>query len=255
MSIFNQIQHLLPTGRAWRVIIDKPFRRLLEGISNGLSTDVDANSTEMGGNIEMGDGSEMARPFVGVREYYDAVYLDHLPETTTSLAEYEAQFGLVSTGTDAERRQRLAAAWAAQGGQSPKYIQDVVQANGFDVYIHDWWAPGTNNPRDPNAFIPDNSQQLVNKRSYPAPFQVVYGGGGSFGESAVYYGAIGGTQIINNLKPIPTDPAKWRFFVYFGGETFGDYADVPAERRDEFEALLLKLCPTQLWIGTRINYT
>jgi hypothetical protein len=40
-----------------------------------------------------------------------------------------------------------------------------------------------------------------------------------------------------------------------GGETYPNLAQVAANRRDEFEDLLLKLCPAQLWIGVLVGYS
>jgi hypothetical protein len=35
---------------------------------------------------------------------------------------------------------------------------------------------------------------------------------------------------------------------------FGTTANVPAERREEFERLLLSKCPAQQWLVTIVNY-
>jgi len=53
---------------------------------------------------------------------------------------------------------------------------------------------------------------------------------------------------------VPNDPTKWPYFLYIGGETFGDIAQVDPKRRDEFEALCLKICPTQQWLGILVEY-
>ena len=73
-----------------------------------------------------------------------------------------------STGlTEQERRDRLDASWKATGGQSPRYIQDTLQAAGFDVYVHEWWIPGSEPavgikecvpPRNPNNFLTNGQQ-------------------------------------------------------------------------------------------------
>jgi hypothetical protein len=54
---------------------------------------------------------------------------------------------------------------------------------------------------------------------------------------------------------VPSDPAKFPFFLYIGGPNFGDIAQVDPKRRDEFEALCLKICPTQLWLGILVSYS
>jgi hypothetical protein len=229
MSIFNQIVHLLPNARAWRITIEKTLRKFFEGLADGLT---------------------------GPVEYFDDIYDDVFPGLTRNLAEYEAQFGLTPGSlTEQQRRDRLAAEWAATGGQSPAYIQSVIQSAGFtDVFIHEWWVPGTNTPRDPNVFITDPEFMLVNKREAWKPDFISYGGDYFYGDALSFYGGQNGNFLAKELKEIPSDPATFPFFLYFGGETYLDYADVPAARRDEFEALLLKLCPAQLWIGLRINY-
>lgn len=234
MIIFEQFKHLLPNARAWRLTIDKNLRRFFQGLADGLTT--------QGG-------------FEGPIEFLDRIHEDVFPTTTRQLAEYEAQFGLTAGSlTESERRIRLAAEWAATGGQSPGYIQGVVQANGFNVFIHEWWIPSTNTAREPAAFITDPEFMLVNKIETAQPNPVGLGKGFGVGGVGVGVGAVLGTELITVFKPIPTDPDTWPFFLYFGGETFGDFATVPAARRNEFEALLLKLCPTQLWIGLRVNY-
>jgi hypothetical protein len=54
--------------------------------------------------------------------------------------------------------------------------------------------------------------------------------------------------------PVPSDPDRWRFFLYFGAEDFGVKAAVPVARREEFERLLLKIRPAQQWIVTLVDY-
>lgn len=54
---------------------------------------------------------------------------------------------------------------------------------------------------------------------------------------------------------VPNDPTKWPYFLYIGGETFGELAQVDPKRRDEFEELCLRVCPAQQWLGMLIEYT
>ncbi len=54
---------------------------------------------------------------------------------------------------------------------------------------------------------------------------------------------------------IPTDPAEFPHIIYVGGETFGSYASVPFARREEFEALILRIRPAQKLVGLLVNYT
>ena len=96
-----------------------------------------------------------------IRIYIDSIWDDISPSTTRQLTEWENQFGLPNTVTDEqERRDRLDARWKALGGQSPRYIQDTLQAAGFDVYIHEWWElPRTEPPvvRNPLLVLNDGT--------------------------------------------------------------------------------------------------
>jgi len=106
MTFLNVIKHLLPKARAWSVTIDKQLRQFFEGLASS------------------GDD---------VKVFLDGVWLDVFPATTRELSAWELQFALKDTGlSDSARRDRLDATWKAVGGQSPRYIQDTLQANGLD---------------------------------------------------------------------------------------------------------------------------
>jgi hypothetical protein len=54
---------------------------------------------------------------------------------------------------------------------------------------------------------------------------------------------------------IPADATKYPYFLYIGGQTFPDHANVPQSRRNEFETLCLKICPAQQWLGILVDYS
>ncbi len=118
MNFLDIIKHLLPNAKAWVITIEKRLKEFFSGLT-GLGEDA--------------------------KEFTDDAWLDIFPQTTREISAWELQFGLgqVNTLTEQQKRDRLAAAWSATGGQSPSYIQGVLQENGFDVYLHDWWVPGT----------------------------------------------------------------------------------------------------------------
>lgn len=240
MLFFRLFQHLLPRSPAWSLTISKTLRKLFEGL---------------------------AGVFGSARTYIDGVWGDLQPATTglSELEEFERQFGLDPSPTESARRLALAAAWSAQGGQDPAYIQGVLQTAGFDVYVHEWWNSGppfrtgdgyakdpfdhtdlpligtyqcqedfaedqpqcSSHPTQPqcNAFLANDPKYIVNKDLTPRP-----------------------------PPPIPKGKKYRPFFIYIGAETFPDRASVPATRRAEFERLLLKLRPTQHWIVLLVDY-
>lgn len=111
MSLFSTIKALLPTGKAWEVVVDKVLRRFFLGLAEQPEE---------------------------TKGYIDAVYLDLFPETTRYAELWGKQFG-VWPATGDTLRKSINAAWKATGGQSRRYIQDVLQAAGFDLYVHEWW--------------------------------------------------------------------------------------------------------------------
>lgn len=253
-------KHILPNARAWRITTDKKLRQFFQGLT-GLGADV--------------------------KSHIDGVWLDIFPQTTRELSAWEQQWGLPSTTlTTQERRDRLGGAWKALGGQSAHYVQNTLQDAGFDVYIHEWWVPNhvyavecgepeaicgepeaicgniVDNldpvdplPRDPNEVLTDGT----------IPFGYFLNSGGSVavcgGVQAICGAANGvsGGLLVNKpakiLYEIPTDPAEWPYILYIGGDVYGTRATVSVARRDEFEALCLKLCPAQQWIGLIVEYS
>lgn len=254
MLFFRIFQHLLPRSSAWSLTIDRYLRKFFLGLS---------------------EQPALTKTFI------DQVYLDLFPETTRELNEWERQFGLPLTDVSlgdahpdvVSGRLLLDAEWKATGGQSPSYIQGVLRAAGFDVYVHEWWASGPPYvARDPRDYT---DQPLIG--SYQC---TGFDGGGlplptqpqCTGKFNIDGDPIAGPQcnrwLANEIHylvnldltrrappPVPDDPAKWPYFMYVGGAVFGTNATVDITRRAEFERLLLKLRPTHNWIVTLVNYT
>ena len=134
MKYLKLYKHLLPRGRAWSLIADKPLRRFFLGL---------------------------ALVWEDVEQYLGEIYFDLFVGSTRALDEWDDQFGFTQKiGTDS-RLARLSAAWKASGGQSPRYIQDTLQAAGFDVYVHEWWEP---------EFLPGTAIEYTGTNYVPSPF-------------------------------------------------------------------------------------
>lgn len=229
----NIFRHLLPRARAWDMMIDKKLRQFFQGLTSLPAA---------------------------ARDYLDGIWEDNFPATTRELRAWENQYGLnQSTLSDSERRTRIAAARAALGGQSWAYIEDTLQDHGFNVYVHQWWVPGTNPPvaRNPFTYITTTRVPLVNKvQRADRNYTVLCGEPlAECGEPTAECGEFDGVGFwYKDYEPI-NDPNYYPFYLYIGGSTFGVDANVPADRRDEFENLCLKLCPLQHWILFFVNYT
>ena len=270
MIFLRIFKHLLPNASAWRITVDKNLRQFFEGLSSG--------------------GSD-------VKKFFDDVWFDIFPSTTREINAWERQFGLRYTGiTEQQRRERLEATWKALGGQDPRYIQNTLQDNGFDVYVHEWWEPGTEiapgvkdcvTPRNPlmwlrreftgvsllvecgelNAFCGEAFAEAGNSlhpAGYPLVNKVFETNADILplcGETVAEAGedeALCGNYFTfrSHLKEyvVPINPDKWPYFLYIGAQKFGPLAQVDPKRRDEFEALCLKICPTQQWLGILVEY-
>lgn len=240
-NFLSIIKHLLPSGKAWRLTADKTLRKFFDGLAGYLAT---------------------------VRTFIDLAWLDLLPAYTREIPLWENNFGLPHGNlNEAQRRARIAAAWSALGGQSPRYIQDTLQANGFDVYVHEWWeiVGGLPVARDPLSVIaPDNitpiagkGYPLVNKIPEIVPDIIPCCGEAEALCDEPRALCLNYISLKNRLNRwyITNIMAFCRpYYLYIGGEVFGGMVSLPASRRDEFENLCLKICPTQQWLGILVNY-
>ncbi len=252
-SIFFRVfQHLLPDALAWRIrqrrttwyigdehTVGEPGL-LIGGIPGGRAID------------RLFDA--LTEPFISARTFIDLIFFDQFPRTTRQLPEWEQAFGLFGFGSADERVQQLEAEWQSTGGQSPSYIQTILQTAGFDVYVFDWWSSASPYiPRDPRDFT-------------AAPLIGAMQAGESFaqaGEPEAVANAfvandtgylVNGDLIRATPPPVPDDPAYWRHFVYIGAEPFGVHAQVLVSRRSEFIRLVRKLVPAEKWVVLLIDY-
>ena len=234
MSLHLRVyEHLLPRAVAWSLKVTKRLREFFEGL-----TDLPSDT----------------------RDFVDGVYDDIQPQLTRELPTWENQFGLVgqSSLTEQQRRDRLEAEWSALGGQSPRYLQDTVRAAGFDVYFHEWWdLPLTEPPtvRNPLGVLQQGGSAVVFIAECGEAIAECGEASALCGDTTTPKGYALVNKDFGIPYTIPGDSSKWPYFIYFGGETFGDQASVSAARKNEFETLLLKLCPTHLWIGVMADFT
>lgn len=237
-------QHLLPTALAWVTTINKKLRQFFEGLT-GLPEDIEL--------------------------FIDLVWGDLDPQITRQIGMWETQFNLNSSGlTDQQRRDSIDAAWKSTGGQSPNYIQSTLQAAGFDVYVHEWFEDVPGRPgggsidndvspvaRNPNTYINDG---VIQYNSADGVTSMQDGNADAQdGDTSTAPGYLLVNKILDNngdpvVYTIPGDSTLWPYFMYIGGETFPNLATIPTSRRNEFETLILRLCPTEQWIGVLAEF-
>lgn len=74
------------------------------------------------------------------------------------------------------------------------------------------------------------------------------------GEDLAQCGNYAGFRTEYRNYVVPGDTTKWPYFLYIGAQDINDIAQIDPRRRDEFEALCLKICPSHLWIGILAEY-
>lgn len=261
MSFFRILSHLLPDSLAWR---PKDITREWE---IGEDHEIGDPGLVIGGFA--GFGNRLWRFIVGlggepenVRTFVDQVYGDAFPTTTRDLEEWERQFGIEANPDDLVRRQNVAAEWSATGGQSPDYLQRVVQAAGFPLYVHEWWSSGPPYvARDPRPLTqlallgtyqcrPGTDPNQVQCRPHNMDKQP---------QCNAFMVRDPGYLVNRDLTPrapppIPNDATKFPYFMYWGGATFPNRVSIPIARKAELERLVLKLRPTQQWIVMLVDY-
>lgn len=247
-SKFLQVfQHLLPRTPTWRLSGTKMLRKFYAGIAAVF------------------DDSD---PQKSPRAFADAVWLDAFPSTARTpgaLEEWEHEFGLLPAATESARRLNLAAEWRSSGGQSPSYVQGVLQTAGFNVYIHEWWSSGppyvardprlyTNTPLIGTVQCTPDSLPLAQPQCTP------YGLANAPQPQCNAFLANETHYLVNKdltrrpPPPIPAGAQYSPYFFYVGAAVFPNHASVLATRREELERLVLKLSPAHQWAVMLVDY-
>lgn len=234
MSYSKLIRHLLPRSEAWKTAIARNTTKLLDGFGEGLDD---------------------------VREYCDQIFYDQFPETTRFVSEWEKELGIPTGVNDAASRANISAAQKATGGQSPKYIQDVIHAAGFTtVFVHEpWESTDPYSARDPRVFAQTQyyggvqfATAVAGQHLFTAKMNSL-----TLGENAqpLFNGISLGSNYLDNdtlqrrvIPSVPDDPQYWPFFLYIAGETFPNPAVIDMDRRSELLRLLLQLRPLHMWL-------
>lgn len=151
--------------------------------------------------------------------------------------------------------------------QSADYIQGQLQLAGFNVYVHE-----NLNGQSPQSILilPLGINEMGSDAEMDANFEM--------GNAETYYSGLfiynemgdfemGGTEmgevIYSNMVANSVDELPDQSFdlgnsylctFIIGGQTFGTFADVDVNRKDEFRQLILKLKPAQTVGLLFINY-
>jgi len=229
------INALLPDGDIWNPEKDGDFDRFLEGLSLCI---------------------EDARSYLEQLGFFRDPY--NISEEM--LQDLEKEYGIVTkTNVSVEtRRMQLAAKIYERGGTgSPDDLKNALINAGFNVYVH------PNDPAvDPAIFLDQSFQVTIGD-----PLNAY------IGDPGAYFGRFGGYLLVNGPiivtggdekeYNIPTDPDAWPFIFFLGGIAIRNVsgqlieifrAEIPAERKSEFESIILQYKPIFTWAGIIVTY-
>jgi len=218
-DLINLTKQLYPTGRAFNIRTNGVFFKLSDSLA-----------------------ASEARVLSELRNLLSRVIPDNAVFDAEDAGHWERALGLpiAPEGVDLEGRKQIIYNKMKYPGtlkarQHYLYIEARLRENGFNVYI------------------------LENDLS-ETPAAMNYGefnyGEGVYGSAAIDW------TVCANYTDETKDrvfniglPVNYRATFYVGGQNPGDFATVPAERKNEFRELILKLKPAQTVGLLRINYT
>jgi hypothetical protein len=221
VNFLKVIELLLPRNRAFNLVFERTFKKFF----NALSVMPDELREHLASGIE-----------------------ELFPRSTTKLLEYSQQFGAPAVLS----REALEAEWKAAGGQSPKYLRDVLHEAGFtDAYVHEWWVPGTDpvEARDPiNQIETEDYPVLVNDIVRAEPhYSWQCGDGSQFGHfPTLNFGSNDGYMFRQKIYPTPDIADEYCKYFYVGGQNWPDPFTVSTTRFQELKRLIYKIKPVRL---------
>ena len=209
-------RQLFPTGRAFNYPIDGGLDRLMSGLAESEKRALD-------------DGYSVL----------DSILPDNDNFTIEDASKWENRLGLINgdANTLSDRKMAIIRKMNHPGDtparQSWDYLQNSLQAAGFNVYIHE------NLTETPilGSVIQSGQIQSGQYQSGSAPYLF---------------------KVVNSLDAdidgsyiCSTD---YRSTFVVGGEVFGTTAILPSNREAEFRQLILKIKPVQTVAFLKINY-
>ncbi len=271
MITLDLFKHLLPSALAWVLTINKQLRQFFEGLV-GFGADIKSYLDLVWLDIFPDTTREIT---TWERQFgLSSVVLteqerrDRLTATWRALGDQDISYiqnTLQENGFDVHVHE-----WYVPGSEpTPGIKACAIPRNPLEWIEQDESAGGEaaacgetqslcgepfaqcGNRIEPLGYV------LVNKVITVIPDLTILCGdvGALCGEPDALFGNYVDFEEIKKVYIVPNDPALWPYFLYIGGETFGQIANVAASRRNEFEALCLKICPSQQWLGMLVQYS
>jgi hypothetical protein len=245
----KQLTRLLyPTGRAYNMPTGGAFEKLHSGLAQSEGRAVDDA---------------------------DSILFSILPDNTNftvdDAEDWERRLGLITNALVSldDRKAAIIRKMNHPGDiparQSWDYLQQSLQAAGFDVYIHENIPEqsvfGLLQPFSGTAQQGQAQQGQVQQGTVITANSnlFVYLQQGQAQQGQVQQGAYVYTNLIANNINESLDAyfnigSNWRSVFWIGGTNIGDFANVDINRKDEFRQIVLRIKPVQSIAYLLINY-
>ena len=289
LEIIQLWQGLYPTGRAWNFATAPyaliPDNAFVDGVQNDFvdgQGNVFVDGTGVGSEFNTKTLLAETEALSDINDKIDQLLAQKYPDNPVfdedDTENWERVFGLspADSMTLEERRQVIIAKQQYPNGVIDrghwKFIQDQLQANGFDVYIHENRTVATTfitqcglsqcsettqcgSQNDPTevfeAVEPDSSYtEICANFLEPELDATVFDSGG--GTYCGFAQCGEDTQCSDPFSEDRNQQLSYTFFV--SAETYPNKANIPLDRKDEFRELLLKLKPMHTAAFLFINY-
>jgi hypothetical protein len=241
-------KQLYPTGRGFRI----PTNGIMERLHDALIV----------------SESRMIQDALAT---LDVILPDNDNFTVDDAQRWEQRLGMISNSAVslADRKAAIIRKMNHPGTilarQSHDYLQDSLRLAGFDVYVHenipeqtieDLLYPSSMTGQQGDGQQGDFEQGDV-YTSYSSLFQIVEQGmiqQGDFQQGEFLFLNKVANHIDENIDSIFPIVGNYRSTFFVGGEVLGTFANVDANRKDEFRQLILKIKPVQTVGLLLINY-
>lgn len=248
----------------------------IKKLSKQLTSDGRAFKMSLGTFSERLDSTLLlseARAYTDALSILDEILADNDNFLIPDATRWEVRLGLITNGLLSldDRKAAILRKYNHPGDiparQSWDYVQGALQAAGFDVYVHQNSAGLTIqqvlalNPAFANWGSKNFGQiNFGNVLSfYSALFTSnLQFGQANFGSVNWAQGGLYKQKVVNHLEPakdVYFSVLNWRTAFYIGDLNLGEFANVPAIRREELRQTILRLKPAHSAAYLLVNYT
>jgi uncharacterized protein YmfQ (DUF2313 family) len=229
-DFFTILRNLLPKGKLFRLVKENQWKQVLRGLAE-----------------------EPDRICTFENEVRDAGLPGRIPDE--ALADWESDYNIETNAslTNTERNNRIISKISATGGQGPDYLEDVIQAAGFGLYVYEN-IPAVDPSTISGILIAGPSDWTVTIIWAVTSGGITMGGLTAIG-SPVTMGGRAGSSIDPVDPSIPSDPNTWPFFWFLAGPAnVNDTVNIDATREEELINLIISLKPAHTWVVANVAF-